>query len=284
MQGAEVAPRRDFGAADWAVVGLLVLAFAPALLALSEVWRSVDYYSHGVLVPAVALLLALRERDRLGAAPTSRSGAGLVLVLLALVLYAVGSAGGLLGLQGLALVGAVAAAVLWLRGPAWLRILAFPTAYLLFMVPLPEPWIAPVIVKLRLFVTSAAVAVLHAAGMPVLREGNVLLLPGGESLFVADACSGVTSLITLTPLGVLVAYLTERQLWRRLVLVASVLPIAMLFNLLRVLGTVVAAQSVGAERATSGGIHEAAGLLTYAVGCGALLGVGAVLRRIRPAP
>jgi exosortase len=205
-------------------------------------------------------------------------------VLLALVLYAVGSAGGLLGLQGLALVAAVAAAVLWLRGPAWLRILAFPTAYLLFMVPLPEPWIAPVIVKLRLFVTSAAVAVLHAAGMPVLREGNVLLLPGGESLFVADACSGVTSLITLLPLGVLVAYLTERQLWRRLVLVASVLPIAMLFNLLRVLGTVVAAQSVGAERATSGGIHEAAGLLTYAVGCGALIGVGALLRRIRPAP
>jgi exosortase/archaeosortase family protein len=86
--------------------------------------------------------------------------------------------------------------------------------------------------------------------------------------------------VTLTPLAVLVAYLTERSLWRRVVIVLSVVPIAISFNLVRVLGTVIAAERVGAERATSGSLHEAAGLLTYVIGCLVLLGVGSLLRRI----
>lgn len=282
MQGAGDATRGGLGAAEGLAIALLVLCFVPGILALSRVWGSVDYYSHGYLVPAVALLLALRERERLAEAPAARSGVGLLLLFGILCVYGLGAAAGLLELQGVALVAAAAAAVLWLRGPAWLRILAFPIAYLIFMVPLPDAWIEPVILRLRLFVTSAAVATLHLAGFPVIREGNVIGLPGGESLFVADACSGVTSLITLTPLAVLVAYLTEHQRWRQVVLVASVLPIALLFNLVRVLGTVVAAEHVGAEQATSGSVHSVAGLLTYAVGCVALLGVGALLRRLRP--
>lgn len=281
--GGAVSPRRSgLGAFDWLVLVLLGLACVPGLLALERVWASVEYYSHGYLVPAVALLLAWRERETLLAIPPVRSPSGVVALVAALGVYGFGVAAGLAGVQGVGIVAAAAAAVLWLRGPAWLRVLAFPIAYLLFMIPLPDDWIQPLILGLRLFVTEAAVALLHAGGLAVLREGNVIALPNGEALFVADACSGVTSLVTLTPLAVLVAQLTERSRWRRVVIVLSVVPIALLFNLVRVVGTVVAAQHVGAERATAGGMHDAAGLLTYAVGCLALLGVGSLLRRVRP--
>ncbi len=277
--------RRAARSGDGALLVLfagLLLCFVPGIVALSRIWGSVEYQSHGYLVPIVALFLALRERARFAAVPRQRSGVGLAGLLVALALYAVASMGGWATLQGVAMVGSVAASLLWLRGPAALRAMAFPVAYLLFMVPLPEPWVAPTIVRLRLFVTTAAVSLLHGLGIPVLREGNSILLPGGESLFVADACSGVTSLLTLLPLAVLVAFLTERDGWRRAVLIASVVPIALGFNLFRVLATVLAAQQIGVERATAGALHEAAGLLVYAAGCVALLAVGGLLRRLRP--
>jgi exosortase len=150
------------------------------------------------------------------------------------------------------------------------------------MVPLPEHWLAPLIVRLQLFVSSVGVAALQFFGEPVLRNGNVLQLASGESLFVAEACSGITSIVTLLPLAVFLAYFTERNLARRAVLVAAVFALAMLGNLIRVVGTVIAAGRYSVEAATSGVIHESAGLLTYVIGCVALLGVGALMRVLVP--
>lgn len=275
-------PRAKLGGPQGLLVLLLAAAFAPALLGMARVWDSVEYQSHGYLIPLVALWAAWRERDAHARLALQRDARGLALLGVALGLYAAGLAASLVELQGLALVGAVAGLSLWLLGAARTRALAFPIAFLLFMVPLPEPWIAPVIIQLRLLVTAGAVATLHLLGAPVVREGNVLHLPGGESLFVAEACSGVTSLLTLAPLAVLLAYFTERALWRRLCLVASVLPIALLGNLLRVVGTVLLARSFGVERVTEATLHESAGLVTYVLGCLALLAVGSLLRRLVP--
>jgi exosortase len=152
------------------------------------------------------------------------------------------------------------------------------------MVPVPPTWIAPLIVKLQLFVSDASVRLLRAAGVAVAREGNVLVLPEGGSLFVAEACSGVTSVITLAPLGVLLAYLTLRRPALRLALVAAVIPLAMAGNLARVVATVLAALRVGTQQATEGPPHQALGLLTYAVAVGLMLGAGAALRLLEAPP
>lgn len=269
---------------DALLVGLLALVFAPAMAAMARVWGSVDYLSHGPLVPFVAAWAAWRDRAALQALPVGRDRRGLLVLVTAVLLYGMGLAAGLVGLEGLAVVAAVAGSVLYLRGPDWLRALRFPIGFLLFMVPPPEALLLPLIVGLRLLVTSVAVWILHIAQIPVGQEGNVLILPSGESVFVADACSGVTSLITLLPLAVLLAYYVERALGRRLLLVLSVIPIALGGNLLRVVLTVTAAMGVGVARATEGAWHEVAGLLTYLLGCLALLAVSAILRRVLPAP
>lgn len=268
---------------EWGCLLALALVYAPALRALAGVWFSVDYYSHGVLVPGVALWSALHSSALRHAAVCPRDRRGFALIGGALWVYAAGVGLGSASLQGIALVATVAGGVLQRWGPAGLRALAFPVGFLAFMVPVPELWLTPLIVQLQLWVSAAATALLAAAGFAVAREGNVLVLPDGASLFVAEACSGITSLVTLTPLAVVLAAVTERSLVRRLLIVASVVPLAMLGNLLRVVGTVLASSAFGVERATQGPIHDLAGIASFALSCALLIGVAAALRWLAPA-
>jgi exosortase len=265
---------------EWLLAAMLVAVFAPALVGLAQMWASVDYLSHGFLVPVVALWAFYRERPRwrrLESAPDRR---GLLILGLSLATYLLGLATGLLALQGSALVAAVAGLVLYSRGVRWLKALAFPVGFLIFMVPPPSSWITPVIVQLQLFVSSASIAILELLSVQVTREGNVLVLPGGESLFVAEACSGVTSIITLVPLAVLLAHFTLDRWGPRLALFAAVVPLAMAGNLARVIATVLGAMALEPEHVTKGPLHEAAGLLTYVVACGLMLALGVLLQRV----
>jgi len=279
-------PRAPQGQHWVRVLGLptlgLLAAFGPALLALSEVWDSRDYYSHGYLVPLVSLWAAAGiagSRRRLRFAPDIRGLGGLVL---AAGLYGVGLGTGWVSVLGVSFVLAVASLV-WARcGIRWVRAFSFPIGFLLFMVPLPEAWVSPVIVALQLGVSHVAVALVRLGGMSVHREGNVIELAGDEALFVAEACSGITSVITLIPIAVVIAYFTERSLGRRAVLLLAVVPLALIGNLVRVVGTIVVAQEYGAAAATQGSLHELAGVATYVLGCLALLAVGALLRRWWP--
>jgi len=141
------------------------------------------------------------------------------------------------------------------------------------MVPLPDAWLAPVIVRLQLLVSMTGTAILQALGQPVFRSGNVLRLPSGERLFVAEACSGITSLITLVPLAVFLAYFVERGFVRRLLLVLTVVPVALAGNLARVLLTVALADEIGAAAATESSLHVWIGLSTYLAACLVLLGM-----------
>lgn len=267
---------------EWLVIALLLAVQAPGLVILAGVWSEVEYASHGFLVPLVALWAATAHRATLARLEPRPATAGFLLVGLAsvssLVALVMGDATGI----GLALVFSVWAGVWALRGREWLRVLIFPLGYLFFMVPLPLAWVSPLIVKLQLWVSSAGVGLLRLGGVPVFRDGNVLTLPGDTSLFVAEACSGITSLITLLPIGVFVAYFVESTTWRRALLVLAVLPIALAGNLLRVVLTVLLAIHVDVEVATEGPLHEWAGVATYVLGCLCLLGLARLLHWIWP--
>jgi len=277
--GSGAASRR---AGEILLAGALAAAFSPTLLAMASVWSRVDYLSHGFLVPVVSLAAVAARRDRLARRPVRPAASGRAALAGALGLLALGWGLGSVALQGLALVAAVAGFTLAVRGPHWLRELAFPVAFLLFMVPPPAAWVAPLVVQLQLVASTGAVAVLRTGGVPVLRDGNVLELAGGATLFVDEACSGITSVLTLVPLAVLLAWSTQPRGWRRAALVAAVIPLALLGNLLRVVLTVLAAREIGVEAATTGWLHEGTGLGTYVLGCLALLAVGAALRRLGP--
>ena len=264
------------------LIAAFVLIWIPGLLQLAKFWSEVDYASHGFLVPLVALWAATAHRVELASLGVRPMPGGLLLLGLA----AAGLVAALLlnnpTVTGLIFVITVVLLILALRGVAWVSTLRFSVAYLLFMIPLPLGWVTPVIVQLQLIVSTAAVRILQAMGVSIFREGNVLTLPGDVSLFVAEACSGITSLITLLPIGVFIAYFTEVTALRRGILMAAVVPIALAGNLLRVILTVLLSIRVSVPFATEGPLHEWAGVGTYVIGCSALLGVGALMRRFFP--
>jgi len=270
--------------AEVAVAVALGLAFAPALASLASVWSSTDYLSHGFLVPLVSAWIAWSTRARRAALPRRRDARGAALIALALALYAASLLASSPSGQGLALVAAIAGAVWYLRGASWLRALAFPIGFLAFAVPIPPDWLTPIIVQLLLFVSSASVGILNAFGVAVARDGNVIGLPSGESLFVAQACSGLTSILTLAPIATLVAYLSPLAPARKLALVALVVPIAMAANLLRVVGTVLGARFWGVGFVTGDPIHVLLGLSVYAAACLGLLAAARALAGAGRAP
>jgi len=263
---------------ELAIVGLLAVAYVPAFLTLARVWSSVDYYSHGFLVPVVAYWMFRKSADGLGT--PGRDPRGALILGISTLVYALGLIQGAASMQGLAVVIAAAGLATLFWGVRGLRRFAFPVAFLLFMIPLPPSILTPVIVWLQLKVTVASVSLLQAIGYTVLREGNVVLLPGGGSLFVAEACSGITSVVTLLPLGVVLAYFRAPSRLHGLAFIAAVIPVAMIGNLVRVVVTVLAANHFGVERATAGPLHESAGLLTFILECFVLIGLVPLMRLI----
>ena len=275
-------PSASINRVEIVLIAALIVGWVPGILQLAEVWSSLEYASHGFLVPFVALWLATAHRQELSQIESRPLAGGLILMGVVACCYLAALIFRDPTLLGLIAVATVVVGVLALRGVAWVSTLRFSLGYLLFMVPLPVEWVTPVIVKLQIFVSSVGVEILQLGGVAIFREGNVLTLPGDLSLFVTEACSGITSLITLLPIGVFIAYFTESVLWRRLVLIGAVIPIALAGNLLRVIVTVLVSIHVSVEFATEGPLHEWAGVATYVIGCLCLLGVGAVMRRLLP--
>ena len=123
----------------------------------------------------------------------------------------------------------LAGLILFILGKDFFRLLLFPLAFLVFMVPLPYLVYNAIAFPLKLFAAKVATSALHFIEVPVLREGNIIILPN-TTLEVADACSGIRSLISLIALGVVYAYFTQRALWKRVVLVVATIPIAIFTN------------------------------------------------------
>ena len=146
-----------------------------------------------------------------------------------------GTLGAELFLSRFSLLLLLAGTLLFLCGWKMLRAVAFPLAYVVLMIPLPAIIFNQVTFPLQLVASRLSSGCLELVGVPVLREGNVLILPN-YALEVVEACSGIRSLMSLIALAVAYGYLAERRLWSRIILVGLMLPIAVASNVLRVVG------------------------------------------------
>jgi exosortase len=163
-----------------------------------------------------------------------------------------------------------------------LRVLAFPLAFLVLMIPIPAILFNQVAFPLQLVASQAGAAVLAALSIPVLREGNVIVL-AHTSLEVAEACSGIRSLISLLTLGVLYGYFTDRRPAVRVAIALSTVPIAIVANAGRVAGTGIAAHYYGPE-AAQGFFHTFSGWLVFVVALALLFLLTRALIRMVPPP
>jgi exosortase len=237
------------------------LLYAGVLVKLVHDWGTDPTYSHGFLVLPIALFLVWQERDRLRQSPSRPSALGLIIIAASLGLFVVGSLGAELFVTRVSLIGVLAGTVLFVFGWDHLRLVAFPLAFLVFMIPLPAIVFDRATVTLQLVASSMGEELLRAADVPVLRDGNILTLPA-ITLEVNDACSGIRSLTALLSITALVGYFSDGSRWQRALIGLSALPIAIGLNGIRIAATGLAASRFGPAAAT-GTIHTASGWLVF---------------------
>lgn len=256
------------------IAGLFFYLYAPILPQLAADWWDDPNYSHGFLIPCLSAYCVWQKRQQLAQAASGPSQWGLPVLLLGLCMVFLGNIGAELFLMRASMIVVLAGLVLYHGGRKRLQVLAFPLAFLLFMVPLPAIVLNALTFPLQLLATRLSTMALQGIGLPVYREGNIIFLPYG-TLEVVEACSGIRSLMSLTALAAVVAYMTHRTVWKRSVLVVSAVPMALVANAFRIWGTGVLAHLYG-MRVADGFYHTFAGWLVFVVAF-ALLGVEALL-------
>ncbi len=234
------------------LAGAFVYLYASVLPNLVADWGNDPDYSHGFLIPVLSGYFLWERRHTLAL------GAELFLMRVSLVVL-------------------IAGLVLYHGGWRYLKGMAFPIVFLLFMIPWPAIILNALTFPLQLLAARLSTSSLQLMNLPVYREGNVIFLPHA-TLEVVEACSGIRSLVSLLALAVVFAYMTQRHVWKIAVLVVSATPIAIIANAFRIWGTGVLAHVYGPQ-AAEGFYHTFAGWLVFVIAFVLLTVEGAVLSR-----
>ena len=259
--------------------GFIIVTFGvyfPILRNMVNHWSIEEDYQHGFIVVPLALFFAYERRWDLEDAPIKGSWLGLIPMLIGLTSLAIGRLGTELMTMRSGFVFTIIGLVLLLSGREIFKILAFPLFFLFLMVPLPESLLNTIAFPLQLIAAKFAVWSLQELGIPALVEGNIIHLAHTQ-LFVAEACSGLRSLMALITLGVVFAHFFKRgAIWSKLLLVASTIPIAIFVNAFRVALTGYLTHHFGQEVA-GGAIHDFQGIFTFGLAFFILLGEGRLI-------
>jgi exosortase B len=247
-------------------LGFLAM-YIPSYVALfQEFWKK-DNDSQGPIILIIVLWLLYRDARHVSDSPSASFRlAGTVVFGIGLLLYIVGRSQEFfqfdLGSQPFVLCGLALA----VGGPKGLQRVWFPACFLFFLVPIPPSLLDQVLVPLKVTVSEVVTNGLYAIGYPISRSG-VLLVIGQYQLLIADACSGLRSMLALSGIGVLYIYLLKRPSYvLNVTLLALTIPIAFLANVVRVTVLVLVTYYLGAQAGTD--FHDYAGIFEVVVAFG----------------
>jgi exosortase len=256
---------------------LVVLLYGKVLEGLVRQWWTDPDYGHGFFIAPFSAYVLWRLRDRWMKIEIKPSNFGLLVMIGAIGLLFLGSLGAELFTSRFSLLILLAGIVMFLAGWKFLRAVWFPLAFLVFMIPLPVIIYNQITFPLQLLASRFATFLLGLVQVPVLRDGNILVL-SNYSLEVVEACSGIRSLLSLISLSVIYLYFTEPRRWLRYFLVALMVPLAIVSNAVRIMGAGMLAHRFG-PAAAEGFLHAFSGWVIFVTALLLLLGSHWVLRQ-----
>ena len=263
---------RKFGWQGALLVAVLLALYAPVLVHLVRQWWTDPDYSHGFLVPLLSAYLIWQRRDRLAQVARKPSNWGVLVVLGSLGLLFLGSLGAELFLTRISIIGTICGLIAYFSGWKLLRAMAFPLAFLLFAVPIPVIIYNEIVFPLQFLASRFATSCLETLNLfPIMREGNVLIMPGMR-LQVVEACSGIRSLMSLLALAAGYGYLAEKSIAVRWFLFLAMVPLAIVSNGTRVMITALMTNYIG-PKAAEGFMHEFSGWVIFVVATALFLGL-----------
>ena len=259
------------------VLGVLIgFLYYDILARLATDWWIDPNFSHGFLVPVFSAFVVWQERKQLAALPDKPSWFGLAVIAGALVVLIVGVLGAEFFLSRSSLVLLIGGLVICFLGWGHFRAILFPLAFLFFMIPIPVIVFNQIAFPLQFLAARLGSSLLDLFGVPVLREGNVIQLPT-MALEVAQACSGIRSLMSLGALAVIYGYFLETRNFRRVILALAAIPIAIVANGLRVMATGMLGYYWDPDKA-EGFFHTFSGWVIFIISLALLFSFHAMLR------
>ncbi len=262
----ESTPSRGTAWISWwpVIVGLLVL-YVPTIIDLHRGLWNEEAYGHGPIVLGIVLWLFWRAGlDDARRIEQAASWLGRMLFAFGLLAYAVGRSQGIVLLEVGSVMPVAGGLVLSLQGWAGVRRLWFPVFFLVFFVPLPGFVIDGITGALKPVVSAVAELLLYKLGYPIARSGVVLSV-GPYQLLIADACSGLNSMFSLSSMGLLYLHLMRYANWVRVgILLACILPVAFVANIVRVIILILITYHLGDE-AGQGFLHNFAGMALFVI-------------------
>jgi exosortase len=259
-------------------VVLFVLLYAGVLKGLVSQWWNDADYGHGFFVPLFSGYVLWSERKRWAHSEIKPSNFGFVVMIGAVGLLLLGSLGAELFVSRISMLVLLAGMILFLAGWKMLRVVSFPLSYLILMIPFPVIIYNQITFPLQLLASRLATAGLELVQVPVLRDGNILVL-SNYSLEVVEACSGIRSLMALVALAVAYGYLMEPRRPVRYILTVLMIPIAIVTNAIRIMGAGMLAHRYGPTTA-QGFLHEFSGWVIFMSAVGLMVLSHWILRRI----
>jgi exosortase A len=245
------------------LLGSFVFAYYPTWKGLVSAWHSSEDYSHGFLIIPLCVMIGWQKRNLLATLEVRPSRLGLVLVVLALLLYLVGRLGEITTVAALSMIPALAGVILYLWGSAILKELLFPLFFMLFMIPVPAQIYSEATIPLQLWVSQISAWLAGFLSIPIYREGNVLFLPH-RTLEVVQACSGLRSMMALVTLSVVFGYFSLYSNVLRAILFVSAVPASIIVNVIRVLVLILCEYYFSIDL-SSGTPHTVFGVVIFAL-------------------
>jgi exosortase len=238
--------------------------FYPVYPEMISTWLTHSDNSHGLLVPFISVYLIWSRRSSLLSATKQTSKSGLIVLIGSLLLFLLSYAGGTAFIARTMIVFSLTGLVLYNYGFDIYKKIAFALLFLFFMVPIPDSIISLVSLPLKQFATDISAVLIRLSSIPVYQEGNMLYFAETQ-LEVAEACSGLRSIVSFIMLGTLFIYFSKLSMIRKSIFLISTIPLAMFANIVRVTGTGILAHFYGSVVAR-GFLHEFSGIVVFVFG------------------
>ncbi len=289
MNQSEATLQIDWKNLPWfplaAVTGLLVALYWDVVPSMFEVWMTDDAYSHGILIPPLAAYIAWIQKDEILAVPGRQDARGLVVTAFGCLVLLIGKLGAEFFLTRMSIVIILTGLILTFWGFGRLKRMLFSLVLLATMVPLPQILYNKMATPLQLWSSAVASQTLQVLGIPVYRDGNIMNL-AEISLGVAEACSGLRSMSSLTVLGLVIGFFICRSTLARTLLVLLAIPTAVFMNVVRIVVTALMARQDPAL--AEGFFHSFSGWIVFLCGFAILYGLALAMSAMEgkaaPAP
>jgi len=253
-------------------IGSFIICYYQTFLWLHYKYSQQDsYYSHGYLIPFVSAVIIYLGKGKLAEVEKTIDSIGLGLIVFALVSHIVGTIADINFFSGFSMFFYILGASLYLLGREATKHIAFPIAFLLFMFPIPDAVLNYLGLPTKYLATAFGLKIIDLIGIPTLQEGFRITLTN-TSLVVGTPCNGMKSLISFAALGVLFVHFADLKVWKGLIILGCIYPMAVLLNGLRIAILVYIAANYGMEKASAESyLHDLSGMVVFVLGFLALL-------------